>query len=71
MDRMVHLLSCGYAVPVTNYMCECAERDNMDTSVIRHFVQEVSSHYCSLSCLLLRNVVQLLMLIMVSWEDIL
>ena len=23
-------------------MCQCAERDNMDTSVIRHFVQEVS-----------------------------
>lgn len=41
VDRLVHLLSCGYAVQVTNYMCQCAERDNMDTSVIRHFVQEI------------------------------
>ena len=30
-------------------MCQCAERDNMDTSVIRHFVQEVS-HVCTCVC---------------------
>ncbi|XP_032827189.1 negative elongation factor C/D [Petromyzon marinus] len=41
LDRMVHLLSRGYVLPVVAYMRKCLERQDTDISLIRHFVTEV------------------------------
>lgn len=41
LDRMVHLLSRGFVIPVVNYLKQCWEVKNTDISLIRHFVSEV------------------------------
>ncbi|XP_060775046.1 negative elongation factor C/D isoform X1 [Neoarius graeffei] len=41
LDRMVHLLSRGYVLPVVSYMRKCLEKLNTDISLIRYFVTEV------------------------------
>ncbi|KAL9974128.1 hypothetical protein ACROYT_G011129 [Oculina patagonica] len=41
LDRMIHLLSRGYVVPVISYINSCLEKQNTDNSLIRHFVTEV------------------------------
>lgn len=42
LDRMVHLLSRGYVLPVVSYIRKCLEKLDTDISLIRHFVTEVS-----------------------------
>uniref|UniRef100_A0A8C1HFI8 Negative elongation factor complex member C/D n=1 Tax=Cyprinus carpio carpio TaxID=630221 RepID=A0A8C1HFI8_CYPCA len=41
LDRMVHLLSRGYVLPVVGYIRKCLEKLNTDISLIRYFVTEV------------------------------
>ncbi|KAK7114702.1 negative elongation factor D-like [Littorina saxatilis] len=41
LDRMVHLLSRGSAIPVVTYVRKCSEQQDVDISLIRHFVTEV------------------------------
>ncbi|XP_076449373.1 negative elongation factor D-like [Babylonia areolata] len=41
LDRMVHLLSRGSAIPVVTYVRKCYEQQDTDISLIRHFVSEV------------------------------
>ncbi|XP_030831155.1 negative elongation factor C/D-like isoform X1 [Strongylocentrotus purpuratus] len=41
LDRMVHLLSRGFVVPVIKYIAKCVEKQDTDISLIRHFVTEV------------------------------
>uniref|UniRef100_A0A4W3J9E7 Negative elongation factor complex member C/D n=1 Tax=Callorhinchus milii TaxID=7868 RepID=A0A4W3J9E7_CALMI len=41
LDRMVHLLSRGYVLPVVSYMRKCLEKLDTDISLIRYFVTEV------------------------------
>uniref|UniRef100_A0A673LPQ7 Negative elongation factor C/D-like n=1 Tax=Sinocyclocheilus rhinocerous TaxID=307959 RepID=A0A673LPQ7_9TELE len=41
LDRMVHLLSRGYVLPVVSYIRKCLEKLNTDISLIRYFVTEV------------------------------
>ncbi|CAH3042766.1 unnamed protein product, partial [Pocillopora meandrina] len=41
LDRMIHLLSRGYVIPVISYINSCLEKQNTDNSLIRHFVTEV------------------------------
>ena len=41
LDRMVHLLSRGSAIPVVTYVRKCSEQQDTDISLIRHFVTEV------------------------------
>nr|XP_054748245.1 negative elongation factor D-like [Lytechinus pictus] len=41
LDRMVHLLSRGYVVPVIKHIAKCVEKQDTDISLIRHFVTEV------------------------------
>uniref|UniRef100_A0A8C5FQB8 Negative elongation factor complex member C/D n=1 Tax=Gadus morhua TaxID=8049 RepID=A0A8C5FQB8_GADMO len=41
LDRMVHLLSRGYVLPVVGYIRRCLEKLNTDISLIRYFVTEV------------------------------
>ncbi|XP_072270595.1 negative elongation factor C/D [Pyxicephalus adspersus] len=41
LDRMVHLLSRGYVLPVVTYMRRCLEKMDTDISLIRYFVTEV------------------------------
>lgn len=43
LDRMVHLLSRGYVLPVVSYIRKCLEKLDTDISLIRHFVTEVSA----------------------------
>lgn len=43
LDRMVHLLSRGYVLPVVGYIRKCLEKLDTDISLIRYFVTEVSS----------------------------
>lgn len=43
LDRMVHLLSRGYVLPVVSYIRKCLEKLDTDISLIRYFVTEVSS----------------------------
>lgn len=47
LDRMVHLLSRGYVLPVVSYIRKCLEKLDTDISLIRYFVTEVSSKNCS------------------------
>lgn len=42
LDRMVHLLSRGYVLPVVTYIRRCLEKLDTDISLIRYFVTEVS-----------------------------
>lgn len=42
LDRMVHLLSRGYVLPVVGYIRKCLEKLNTDISLIRYFVTEVN-----------------------------
>lgn len=42
LDRMVHLLSRGYVLPVVGYIRKCLEKLDTDISLIRYFVTEVS-----------------------------
>lgn len=46
LDRMVHLLSRGYVLPVVSYIRKCLEKLDTDISLIRYFVTEVSSENC-------------------------
>lgn len=48
LDRMVHLLSRGYVLPVVSYIRKCLEKLDTDISLIRYFVTEVSSQNCLL-----------------------
>ena len=41
VDRLVHMLSRGYVMPVVLYIKECMDRQNTDVSLLRHFVTEV------------------------------
>ena len=41
LDRMVHLLSRGYVLPVVSYIRKCLEKLDTDISLIRYFVTEV------------------------------
>ncbi|XP_033260249.1 negative elongation factor D-like [Orcinus orca] len=41
LDRLVHLLSQGYALPVVTYIRRCLEKGDTDISLIRYFVTEV------------------------------
>ncbi|XP_070575562.1 negative elongation factor D-like [Ptychodera flava] len=41
LDRMVHLLSRNYVVPIITYIKKCIDRQDTDISLIRHFVTEV------------------------------
>lgn len=41
LDRMVHLLSRGYVLPVVTYIRRCLEKLDTDISLIRYFVTEV------------------------------
>ena len=43
LDRMIHLLSRGYVLPVVGYIRKCLEKLNTDISLIRYFVTEVVS----------------------------
>ena len=43
LNRMVHLLSRGYVLPVVSYIRKCLEKLDTDISLIRHFVTEVSA----------------------------
>lgn len=45
LDRMVHLLSRGYVLPVVSYIRKCLEKLNTDISLIRYFVTEVKATY--------------------------
>nr|XP_060162692.1 negative elongation factor D-like [Globicephala melas] len=41
LDRLVHLLSQGYVLPVVTYIRRCLEKGDTDISLIRYFVTEV------------------------------
>lgn len=41
LDRIVHLLSKGYVIPVMNYINNCWQKGDTDISLIRYFVIEV------------------------------
>lgn len=41
IDRMVHLLSKGFVIPVISYMKNCWTKQDTDVSLIRYFVTEV------------------------------
>ena len=46
LDRMVHLFSRGFVIPVVTYIKNCLDKQDTDISLIRHFVTEVSnSHF--------------------------
>lgn len=53
LDRMVHLLSRGYVLPVVGYIRKCLEKLNTDISLIRYFVTEVKQGliYFGKSCI--------------------
>jgi negative elongation factor C/D len=41
VEHLVQLLSCGYVLEVVNYMHRCMKTENLDHSLIRHFISEV------------------------------
>lgn len=41
LDRMVHLFSRGFVIPVVTYIKNCLDKQDTDISLIRHFVTEV------------------------------
>eukprot|EP00794_Sanderia_malayensis_P005728 gene5728-6428_t len=41
LDRMVHMLSRGYVIPVVQFIRKCMDSELTDISLIRHFVTEV------------------------------
>ncbi|ESN92288.1 hypothetical protein HELRODRAFT_157967 [Helobdella robusta] len=41
LDRLVHLISCGYVLPVISFIHDCWKGANTDVSLIRHFVTEL------------------------------
>lgn len=41
LDRMVHMLSRGYVIPVIQFIRKCMDSQLTDISLIRHFVTEV------------------------------
>jgi len=41
LDRMIHLLSRGYVLPVVAFVKECMDSQTTDVSLLRHFVVEV------------------------------
>lgn len=43
LDRMVHLFSKGFVLPVVSYICKCWDKQDTDISLIRHFVTEVGT----------------------------
>jgi len=66
LDRMVHLVSKGYVLPVCSYVKSCFENQGCDISLIRYFLTEVSEsihtyvHHLQ-SCLKIHNVLMLSM----------
>ncbi|XP_078330044.1 negative elongation factor D-like isoform X3 [Crassostrea virginica] len=40
LDRMVHLFSRGFVIPVVTYIKNCLDKQDTDISLIRHFVTE-------------------------------
>ena len=40
-DRMVHLISRGYVIPILRYISNISKSERIDASLIRHFVTEV------------------------------
>ncbi|EDO29868.1 predicted protein, partial [Nematostella vectensis] len=43
LDRMIHMLSRGYVIPVISFIHKCMTGQITDNSLIRHFVTEVFS----------------------------
>jgi negative elongation factor C/D len=43
VGHLVQLLSCGHVLEVVNYMHRCMKTENLDHSLIRHFISEVLS----------------------------
>lgn len=41
VDRMIHMLSRGYIMPVVLYMKDCMDKQVTDVSLLRHFVTEM------------------------------
>lgn len=41
LDRIVHLFSRGFVIPVVTYIRKCLDKQDTDISLIRHFVTEV------------------------------
>ncbi|EDO47251.1 predicted protein [Nematostella vectensis] len=41
LDRMIHMLSRGYVIPVISFIHKCMTGQITDNSLIRHFVTEV------------------------------
>ncbi|XP_066928069.1 negative elongation factor D-like [Clytia hemisphaerica] len=41
IDRMIHMLSRGYILPVVSYIKDCMDKQLSDVSLLRHFVVEV------------------------------
>jgi len=41
LDRMVHLISRGYVIPILRYISNISKSERIDASLIRHFVTEV------------------------------
>ena len=41
LDRMVHLVSRGYVMPVLHYISSINSSEKIDASLIRHFVGEI------------------------------
>lgn len=41
LDRMVHLVSRNYVIPIIKHMRKCWQRQDIDVSLIRYFVTEV------------------------------
>lgn len=41
LDRMVHLFSKGFVLPVVTYVKNCVDKPDTDISLVRHFVTEI------------------------------
>lgn len=41
VDHLVQLFSCGYVLPVADYVHKCMAMETLDNSLVRHFVSEV------------------------------
>ena len=50
LDRMVHLLSRNFVVPVVQYIAKCVQKQDTDISLIRHFVTEVRKASENVTC---------------------
>lgn len=63
IDRMIHMLSRGYILPIVSYIKACMDNQLFDVSLLRHFVVEVlemisppySSDFISLMLPIVKN----------------